>query len=361
MRRAFITGISGQDGSYLAEFLLAKGYEVHGLIRHESPSHAVRLRHLCDDPTIFNRRLFLHGGDMADSLSLFRLIDTIVPDEVYNLAAQSHVGLSFTSPENTCNITGLGVLRLLDAIVQSGCRPRIYQASSSEMFGKAIETPQTEKTPFYPRSPYGSAKVFGYGITVNYRESHGLHASNGILFNHESPRRGDTFVTRKITRAAARIKAGLQEKLHLGNLDARRDWGYAGEYVEAMWRMLQQDEPGDYVVATGETHSVREFVEIAFDRLGLDWQDHVVLDPQFVRPTEVDQLIGDATKARRVLNWAPRTCFEQLVQMMVDADMEAVELEALNPKAVGEPAEYVTLKPRKKIFLLPLTRSPVRL
>jgi GDPmannose 4,6-dehydratase len=323
MRRAFITGITGQDGSYLAEFLLSKGYEVHGLIRRDAPSRAERIHHLCDNPDIINQRLFLHHGDLCDSLSLLRLMNMIQPDEVYNLGAQSHVRVSFDVPDHTAAITGLGVLRLLEAVLKSDVRPRFYQASSSEMFGKVVEVPQSEKTPFYPRSPYGVSKVFGYWITVNYRESYGLHASNGILFNHESPRRGETFVTRKITMAVARIKAGLQDKLMLGNLDARRDWGYAAEYVEAMWRMMQQDEPDDYVVATGETHSVREFVEIAFDRAGLDWERHVEIDPRFFRPAEVDLLVGDPAKAEQKLGWRPRTTFRQLVEMMVDADLAA--------------------------------------
>ncbi len=253
-----------------------------------------------------------------------RLLNIIQPDEVYNLGAQSHVRVSFDAPDQTCNTAGMGVLRLLEAIMKSGQRPRFYQASSSEMFGKVVASPQSETTPFYPRSPYGVAKVFGHWITVNYRESYGLHASSGILFNHESPRRGDTFVTRKITMAVARIKAGLQDKLLLGNLDARRDWGYAAEYVEAMWRMLQQDQPDDYVIATGQTHSVREFVEIAFERAGLDWQQHVEIDPKFFRPAEVDLLVGDASKAHAVLGWQPRTTFRELVDMMVDADLEAL-------------------------------------
>jgi GDPmannose 4,6-dehydratase len=325
MPRAFITGITGQDGSYLAELLLDKGYEVHGLIRRDSSSRFDRIHHLCDDPDIMNQRLFLHHGDLSDAVALLRVINIIQPDEVYNLAAQSHVRVSFDVPDQTCNTTGMGVLRLLEAIRHSDCRPRFYQASSSEMFGKAREAPQSEQTPFYPRSPYGVAKVFAYWMTVNYRESYGLHASNGILFNHESPRRGDTFVTRKITMAVARIKAGRQDKLLLGNLDARRDWGYAAEYVEAMWRMLQQDQPDDYVIATGQTHSVREFVEIAFDRVGLDWQEHVEIDPKFFRPAEVDLLAGDARKANDAFGWDPSTSFRELVRMMVDADMNALD------------------------------------
>ncbi len=324
MPRAFITGITGQDGSYLSELLLAKGYEVHGLIRRDYPTRSERIHHLCDNADLMNKRFFLHFGDLGDSLSLLRLMNLIQPDEVYNLGAQSHVRVSFDAPDQTCNTAGMGVLRVLEAIMKANIRPRFYQASSSEMFGKVLEVPQSEQTPFYPRSPYGVAKVFGFWMTVNYRESYGLHASNGILFNHESPRRGDTFVTRKITMAIARIKAGLQDKLALGNLDARRDWGYAAEYVEAMWRMLQQDQPDDYVVATGETHSVREFVEIAFGRAGLDWQKHVVIDPRFYRPAEVDLLIGDPAKTQRILGWKPRTTFQQLVNMMVDADLEAL-------------------------------------
>jgi GDPmannose 4,6-dehydratase len=324
MPRAFITGITGQDGSYLTEFLLDKGYEVHGLIRRESPSKFERIHHLCEDPDVYNQRLFLHYGDLCDSLALLRVMTLVQPDEVYNLGAQSHVRISFDAPDQTCNTAGMGVLRLLEAIMKANIRPRFYQASSSEMFGKVVEVPQSEKTPFYPRSPYGVAKVFGYWMTVNYRESYGLHASNGILFNHESPRRGDTFVTRKITTAVARIKAGLQDKLMLGNLDARRDWGYAAEYVEAMWLLLQQDEPNDYVIATGETHSVREFIEIAFDHVGLDWQRYVAIDPKFFRPAEVDLLVGDPSKANSVLGWKPRTTFRQLVHMMVEADLEIV-------------------------------------
>jgi GDPmannose 4,6-dehydratase len=324
MPRAFITGITGQDGSYLAELLLTKGYEVHGLIRRESPSRCERIHHLCENPDIYNKRLFLHYGDLCDSLAILRLMTTIEPDEVYNLAGQSHVRVSFDVPEQTCATAGMGVLRLLEAIMKADIRPRFYQASSSEMFGKVAASPQSEQTPFHPRSPYGVAKVFGYWMTVNYRESYGLHASNGILFNHESPRRGETFVTRKITMAAARIKAGLQDKLTLGNLDARRDWGFAGEYVEAMWRMLQQDEPGEFVIATGETHSVREFVEIAFDRVGLDWQKYLEIDPKFFRPAEVDLLVGDARKAERELGWNARTSFAQLVTMMVDADRQLI-------------------------------------
>ena len=321
---AFITGISGQDGSYLAELLLGKGYEVHGLIRRDSLSRNDRIQHLCDDSSLFNQRFFLHHGDLTDSLVLVKLMSEIQPTEVYNLGAQSHVRVSFDVPEQTCNATGMGVMRILEAIMQANIRPRFYQASSSEMFGKVLETPQSEKTPFYPRSPYGIAKVFGYWMTVNYRESYDLHASNGILFNHESPRRTESFVTRKITTAVARIKAGSQEKLMLGNLEARRDWGYAPEYVEAMWLMLQQEQADDYVIATGETHTVREFVELAFDRVGLDWQKYVEIDPKYFRPTEVDLLVGDYVKARSILGWQPRTRFHELVHLMVDADLAAL-------------------------------------
>jgi GDPmannose 4,6-dehydratase len=324
MPRAFVTGITGQDGSYLAELLLGKGYDVHGLVRRDSISCSERIDHLCNNPNTMTKRLFLHYGDLCDALALMRLIDIIQPDEVYNLGAQSHVRISFDVPDQTCTTGGMGVLRLLEAVRKAKIRPRFFQASSSEMFGKVLESPQSEQTPFCPRSPYGIAKVFGYWMTVNYRERYGLHASNGILFNHESPRRGEAFITRKITMAVARIKAGLQDKISLGNLDARRDWGYAAEYVEAMWLMVQQDQPDDYVIASGATHSVREFVEIAFERAGLDWRKHVEIDPKFFRPAEVDLLVGNASKANRVLGWKPRTTFCQLVNMMVDADLEAM-------------------------------------
>lgn len=349
MPRAFITGVTGQDGSYLAEFLVDRGYEVHGLVRRDATMGCDRLAPLLNEPEIYNQRFFLHRGDLADSLTLIRLMDVIQPDEVYNLAAQSHVRVSFDSPLETCDVTGLGVLRMLEAIRQSGQRPRFYQASSSEMFGKVVETPQSEKTPFYPRSPYGVAKTFGYWTTVNYRESYGLHASNGILFNHESPRRGEAFVTRKITQAVARIKAGLQEKLLLGNLDSHRDWGYAPEYVEAMWRMLQQEEPGDFVIATGETHSVREFVEIAFGFADLDWRRHVEIDPRFFRPTEVDLLVGDARKAERILGWQPRTTFRELVELMVDADLSGLGVKA-RPFSASLPSDESATKHQKKFL-----------
>ncbi len=324
-KKALITGITGQDGSYLAELLLSKGYEVHGIIRRASTFNTGRLDHIYADPHANGLALKLHYGDLSDASALARLIGKIAPEEVYNLAAQSHVRVSFDSAEYTADITATGVVRLLEAIRETGIRPRFYQASSSEMFGKVQETPQTERTPFYPRSPYGCAKVYGYWITVNYRESYGLHASNGILFNHESPRRGETFVTRKITRAVAHILAGLQDKLYLGNLDAKRDWGYAKEYVEAMWLMLQQDQPDDYVVATNETHSVREFLEAAFSYVGLDWQKHVQIDSSYFRPAEVDLLIGDASKAKRQLGWEPKTTFAELVKLMVDADLKKLK------------------------------------
>ena len=321
-KKALITGITGQDGSYLAELLLEKGYEVHGIIRRASTFNTGRLDPIYSDPHSRKRNLFLHYGDLSDASGLARLIGKIQPEEVYNLAAQSHVRVSFDSPEYTTDITATGTIRLLEAIRETGIKPRFYQASSSEMYGMVQEVPQTEKTPFYPRSPYACAKVFSYWITVNYRESYGLHASNGILFNHESPRRGETFVTRKITRAVAHIKAGLQDKLYLGNLEAKRDWGYAKEFVEAMWLIVQQDMPDDYVIATNETHSIREFLDLAFGHAGLDWKKHVEIDPAYFRPTEVDLLIGDYSKARVRLGWEPRTKFADLVRLMVDADIQ---------------------------------------
>ena len=320
---ALITGITGQDGSYLAELLLEKGYTVHGLIRRSSSINTGRIDHIYQSPHARDQRLFLHYGDLSDASGLARLIDEIRPREVYNLAAQSHVKVSFEMPEYTGDIDGLGTLRILDAINHCDRSIRFYQASSSEMYGKVLETPQSETTPFYPRSPYGAAKVYAYWLTVNYREAYGLHASNGILFNHESPRRGQTFVTRKITRALARIVAGTQTKLYLGNLDSQRDWGYAPDYVRAMWLMLQQEEPGDFVISTGETHTVREFLQLAFGKVGLDWERYVEIDPAYFRPTEVDLLLGDASKARRDLGWEPEVTFEELVQIMVEADLEA--------------------------------------
>ncbi len=324
-KKALITGITGQDGSYLAEFLLAKGYEVHGIIRRASTFNTGRLDPIYADPHSRRSQLRLHYGDLSDASALARLVASIQPDEVYNLAAQSHVRVSFDSPEYTTDITATGAVRLLEAIRETGIRPRFYQASSSEMFGQARECPQTENTPFHPRSPYACSKVYAYWITVNYRESYGLHASNGILFNHESPRRGETFVTRKITRAVAHIKAGLQSKLYLGNLDARRDWGYAQEYVEAMWLMLQQDQPDDYVIATGETHSIREFLEVAFQHAGLEWQRYVDTDPRYFRPAEVDLLLGDASKAKRKLGWGPKVRFAELARLMVDGDIALLQ------------------------------------
>ncbi len=325
MKKALITGITGQDGSYLAELLLSKGYEVHGIIRRASTFNTGRIDHLYKDPHINNVHLFLHYGDIADSTNLIKLLYRIQPDEVYHLAAQSHVRVSFDIPEYTGDVTGLSAVRILEAIRQTESKSKFYQASSSEMYGMVREVPQRETTPFYPRSPYGAAKVYAYWVTVNYRESYGMFACNGILFNHESPRRGETFVTRKITRAVAQIKAGLQDKLYLGNLNAKRDWGYAKEYVEAMWRMLQQDTPDDYVIATGETHSVKEFLEAGFGHADLDWRKYVEIDQKYYRPAEVDLLIGDASKAERVLGWKPQITFEGLTHLMVDADIAALE------------------------------------
>jgi GDPmannose 4,6-dehydratase len=326
MKKALITGITGQDGSYLAEFLLAKDYEVHGVIRRASTFNTGRIDHLYQDPHINGVRLFLHYGDISDSTNLIKLLYRLQPDEVYHLAAQSHVRVSFDIPEYTGDVTGLGTIRILEAIRETGLKTRFYQAGSSEMFGKVLETPQRETTPFYPRSPYGVAKVYSYWITVNYRESYGLFACNGILFNHESPRRGETFVTRKITRAVARIKAGLQDKLYLGNLNAKRDWGYAKEYVEGMWLMLQQDQPDDYVLATGETHSVQEFLDEAFLYVGIESNKRVEIDPEYYRPAEVDLLVGDATKAKNLLGWEPKIKFKNLVRLMVDADISDLNL-----------------------------------
>ena len=328
-KRALITGITGQDGSYLSELLISKGYEVHGIIRRSSSFNTERIDHLYHDPHEKTVRLVLHYGDLTDGSSLRSIISQIQPTEIYNLGAQSHVRVSFDQPVYTVEADALGTLVLLEAIRDACPRARYYQAGSSEMFGKVRETPQKETTPFYPRSPYGCAKVFSHWQTVNYREAYGLFASNGILFNHESPRRGETFVTRKITRAATRIKEGLQYTLYLGNLEAKRDWGFAGDYVEAMWLMLQQDEPDDFVVATGETYSVREFVQAAFSILGLDWERYIRLDPRYLRPTEVDLLLGDNTKARKVLGWVPRVGFRQLVEMMVEADWKLARREKL--------------------------------
>jgi GDPmannose 4,6-dehydratase len=323
VKKALISGITGQDGSYLAEFLLEKGYEVYGIIRRSSSFNTGRIDPIYEDPHVPHRRLHLVYGDLNDASSLNHIIRTVQPDEIYNLGAQSHVRVSFDIPEYTGEITGLGTIRLLEAIRESGLKPKFYQASSSEMFGKVQDVPQRETTPFYPRSPYGAAKVYSYWVTVNYREAYDLFACNGILFNHESPRRGETFVTRKITKAAARIKLGVQQDLFLGNLDAKRDWGFAGDYIQAMWMMLQAPKPEDYVIATGETHTVREFLELAFNRLQLDWQKHVKIDSKYYRPTEVDLLIGDASKAKRDLGWEAKVRFEELAHMMVDADLAA--------------------------------------
>ncbi|HIE13030.1 MAG TPA: GDP-mannose 4,6-dehydratase [Desulfotomaculum sp.] len=325
MKRALITGITGQDGSYLAELLLAKGYTVHGLIRRASTFNTDRIDHLYRDPHEEAVRLFLHYGDLANAEQLTNLIYNIQPEEIYHLGAQSHVRVSFDMPEYTGDVTGLGTTRLLEAIRRSGIKTRFYQASSSEMYGDA-PAPQNELTPFRPRSPYAAAKVYAYWMTVNYRHGYGMWAVNGTLFNHESPRRGETFVTRKITRALANILAGRQRKLYLGNLNARRDWGYAPEYTEAMWLMLQQDEPDDYVIGTGESHSVREFLEEAFSYAGLDWREYVEIDPRYFRPTEVEFLLADASKAREKLGWSPRVTFKELVRIMVDADVEAAGL-----------------------------------
>ena len=320
MKKALITGITGQDGSYLAELLLEKGYEVRGLIRRSSTFNSRRIDHLYVDPHEPGARFFLHYGDLSDSGQLSHLIYNLQPDEIYHLAAQSHVRVSFDMPEFTGDVSGLGTTRILEAIRRSGIKTRFYQASSSELFGSA-PPPQNEETPMMPRSPYAAAKLYAYWMTINYREGYGLYAVNGILFNHESPRRGETFVTRKITRAVARIKLGLQKKLYLGNLEARRDWGYAPDYVEAMWLMLQQDTPDDFVIATGESHSVREFLEAAFGYAGLDWREYVEIDPRYFRPTEVDFLLGDGSKARDRLGWRPKVGFQELVRIMVDADL----------------------------------------
>jgi GDPmannose 4,6-dehydratase len=332
-RKALITGITGQDGSYLAELLLAKGYEVHGLIRRSSSFNTGRIDHLYQDPHEPDVRFFLHHSDLTDSSSLVTWLNRITPDEVYNLGAQSHVGVSFEMPEFTADTAGMGTLRLLEAVRHAEWPVRFYQAGSSEMFGKVVESPQNERTAFYPRSPYAVAKVFAHQMTIQYREAYGLFTANGILFNHESPRRGPTFVTRKVTRGIAAILTGKAQKLFLGNLDARRDWGYAPEYVEAMWLMLQQSEPDDFVVATGEMHSVREFVDEAFALVGLDWEQHVEIDPRYFRPTEVDELCGNPLKARDVLGWEPRTTFHALVGLMLEADLR---------EAGVDPAAYLS-------------------
>jgi len=332
-RRALVTGITGQDGSYLAELLLQKGYEVWGVIRRSSSFNTGRIDHIYQDPHEADLRLRLVYGDLNDASSLNRILRDVEPHEVYNLGAQSHVGVSFDIPEYTGEVTALGAVRLLESIREAGLKPRFYQASSSELYGLALEVPQTETTPFYPRSPYAAAKAYAFHITRNYREAWGMFACNGILFNHESPRRGETFVTRKITRAATRIKCGLQDKLFLGNLDARRDWGFAGDYVEAMWLMLQVDEPDDYVIATGQQRSVREFLDATFGQLDLDWKKHVELDPRYLRPSEVDLLVGDASRAKEKLGWEPRVKFDELVRMMVDHDLKLAKAEKASERS----------------------------
>ena len=343
-RRALITGITGQDGSYLAEFLIEKGYEVHGIIRRSSSFNTGRIDHLYLDPHLKGGKLKLHYGDLCDANGLAKLMQQIRPHEVYNLGAQSHVRVSFDMPLYTADSVAMGALRLLEAVrefqQESGQQVRYYQASSSEQYGKVIETPQTENTPFYPRSPYACAKVMAHWATVNYRESYGMHASCGILFNHESPRRGETFVTRKITRAVGRIKLGLQDKVYLGNLDSKRDWGYAGDYVKMMWMMLQQEKPDDYVIATGKTISVREFCELAFNHVGLDYKDFVAFDQRYLRPAEVDLLLGDPTKAKQKLGWVPTTTVEQLAAMMVDHDLELAKREKTLRDAGHKLPEY---------------------
>lgn len=347
-KRTLITGITGQDGSYLSEILLEKGYEVHGLIRRTSTFNTDRIDHIYEDPHQEGARLFLHYGDLTDGTTIRRILEQVQPEEVYNLGAQSHVRVSFDSPEYTVDAVAMGTLRLLEAVrdyeQRTGNQVRFYQAGSSEMFGKVQDIPQTETTPFYPRSPYACAKVYAHWQTINYRESFGLFACNGILFNHESPRRGETFVTRKITRAVARIVAGQQKKIYMGNLDAKRDWGYAKDYVKAMWLMLQQELPDDYVVATGETHSVREFLEIAFSYVNLNWEDFVEFDQRYLRPAEVDLLIGDANKAREKLGWEPSITFEDLVKLMVQADLHALGLDNGNGKVTPKFTEIATVR-----------------
>ncbi|MDB5295549.1 MAG: gmd [Phycisphaerales bacterium] len=334
-RRALITGITGQDGSYLAELLLGKGYEVHGVIRRSSSFNTDRIEHLYRDPHASGATMRLHYGDLVDGIGLREILTRVRPDELYNLAAQSHVRVSYDQPVYTVQADALGTMNLLEAVRDTGLATRVYQASSSEMYGKVRETPQTELTPFHPRSPYACAKVYSFWQTVNYREAYGMYAVNGILFNHESPRRGETFVTRKVTRAATRIKLGLQDKLFLGNLDAKRDWGFAGDYVEAMWRMLQRETPDDYVIATGETHSVREFLDAVFGQLGLDWNAFVEVDPKYFRPAEVDLLLGDPAKAKRELGWEPKVTFRALADMMVKADLELANRERVVAEAEG--------------------------
>ena len=347
-KKCLITGVTGQDGSYLSELLLEKGYEVHGLIRRTSTFNTDRIDHLYEDPHSEAAKLFLHYGDLTDGTTLRRILEEVKPTEIYNLGAQSHVRVSFDSPEYTVDTVGMGTLRLLEAIrdyrQRTGIDVRYYQAGSSEMFGKVQAVPQSEETPFYPRSPYACAKVYGHWQTINHRESYGMFACNGILFNHESPRRGETFVTRKITRAVARIVAGQQKKIYMGNLDAKRDWGYAKDYVKAMWLMLQQDEPDDYVIATGETHSVAEFLEVAFGHVNLKWQDYVAFDERYLRPTEVDLLIGDPSKAKAKLGWEPSITFEALVALMVKADLRAVGLTGSDKDSLAMTDEKATVR-----------------
>ncbi|MEA5602963.1 GDP-mannose 4,6-dehydratase [Nostoc sp. UHCC 0252] len=347
-KRALITGITGQDGSYLSEFLLEQGYEVHGIIRRTSTFNTDRIDHIYEDPHKDGVRLFLHYGDLTDGTTLRRILEDVKPVEIYNLGAQSHVRVSFDSPEYTVDAVGMGTLRLLEAIRdyqhRTGIQVRFYQAGSSEMYGLVQAIPQTETTPFYPRSPYACAKVYAHWQTVNYRESYDLFACNGILFNHESPRRGETFVTRKITRAVAGIVAGKQKKIYMGNLDAKRDWGYAKDYVKAMWLMLQKDQPDDYVIATGETHSVREFLELAFNYVNLNWQDYVEFDERYLRPSEVELLIGDATKARQNLGWTPSVTFEELVSLMVEADLQALGHTSPNGNGSQFPLDIATIR-----------------
>lgn len=348
VKRALLTGITGQDGSYLSEFLLGKGYEVHGIIRRTSTFNTDRIDHIYVDPHNDQAKLFLHYGDLTDGTTLRRILEEIEPHEIYNLGAQSHVRVSFDAPEYTVDTVAMGTLRILEAIRdyqrRTGNQVRFYQAGSSEMFGKVLEVPQKETTPFYPRSPYSCAKVYAHWQTVNYRESYNLFACNGILFNHESPRRGETFVTRKITRALARIVAGQQKHLYMGNLDAQRDWGYAKDYVQAMWMMLQQDEPDDYVIATNETHSIKEFLDLAFGYVNLNWEDYVVFDERYLRPAEVDLLIGDSTKAREKLGWEPSVTFEELVHLMVEADLKALGLIPLNGHTAQPTLDRATVR-----------------
>jgi GDPmannose 4,6-dehydratase len=354
-KRALITGITGQDGSYLSEFLLDRGYEVHGIIRRTSTFNTDRIEHIYEDPHEEETRLFLHYGDLTDGTTLRRILEAVQPTEIYGLGSQSHVRVSFDSPEYTVDSVGMGTLRLLEAVrdyqQRTGNEVRFYQAGSSEMFGLVQEIPQKETTPFYPRSPYACAKVYAHWQTINYRESYGLFACNGILFNHESPRRGETFVTRKITRAVARIVAGQQKKLYLGNIDAQRDWGYARDYVRAMWLMLQQDRPDDYVIATGETHSVREFLDLAFSYVNLNWQKYVEFDDRYLRPAEVELLIGDATKARQQLGWTPSVTFEQLVALMVEADLAVLGQNSPNSVGIQTIRDTAIVRPKLGSFL----------